>query len=174
MSQNMSISAGLAAGVEKSDIVDLEAPEVHADGPNVYHREKWGLAARVDPTVTFEEYTYWAKVERELEIQSNIKYKEKRGKWTVQSLIKDRFSKGIHYEARKEAADQAAAAEKSGVVADTGANTPVVDDEEWRIAARALRTSGWGTVFYLITTDILGWASTPYVSIPFGPYNSLT
>lgn len=162
MAQNMSITGGLS---EKSDVADLEAPVIHADSPNVYQREKWGLAARVDPTVTFEEYTYWAKVERELEIQANIKYKEKRGDWTVSSLLKDRFSKGIHHETKKEALANAATAEKSdGVVADngdSGARSPVVDEEEWRIAARALRTSGWGTVFYLITTDILGWGSTP-------------
>lgn len=36
-------------------------------------------------------------------------------------------------------------------------------DAEWRRAARALRTAGWGTIFYLITTDILGWSQTPYV-----------
>ena len=28
-------------------------------------------------------------------------------------------------------------------------------DAEWRRAARALRTAGWMTSFYLITTDIL-------------------
>lgn len=28
---------------------------------------------------------------------------------------------------------------------------------------RALRTASWGGIFYLITTDILGWAQAPYV-----------
>ena len=36
-------------------------------------------------------------------------------------------------------------------------------DAEWRQAARALRTTGWVTIFYLITTDILGRSQTPYV-----------
>ena len=166
MAQNMSISGGLAAGVEKGDIIDVEAPEVHPITPGVYYREKWGLAARVDPSVTFEEYTYWAKVERQLEIEADRKYKEKRGAWSVLSLLKDRFSKGIHHEARKEAAANEAAlaeAEKNGVVnlRSSDDSRTIVHDEEWRIAARALRTSGWGTVFYLITTDILGWGSTP-------------
>jgi hypothetical protein len=164
MAQNMSISGGLAAGVEKGDIIDIEAPEIHPSTPGVYYREKWGLAARVDPSVTFEEYTHWAKVERDLEIEADNKYKEKRGKWSFQSLLKDRFSKGIHHEAKKEAAANAEAAEKSGITtfgSSDDESRGVVHDEEWRIAARALRTSGWGTVFYLITTDILGWGSTP-------------
>ena len=36
-------------------------------------------------------------------------------------------------------------------------------DAEWRQASRALLTARWGAIFYLITTDALGWAQTPYV-----------
>jgi hypothetical protein len=36
-----------------------------------------------------------------------------------------------------------------------------VTEEEWKTAARALKTTSWGTVFFLITTDILGWGSCP-------------
>jgi len=34
---------------------------------------------------------------------------------------------------------------------------------DWRTASRALRTAGWGFMFYLITTDIPGWGATPNV-----------
>lgn len=46
-----------------------------------------------------------------------------------------------------------------------------VTDAEWRTAARALRTASWGTIFYLITTDILGWSGAPFVfaSVGYGP-----
>lgn len=171
MSQHIAISGGLAAGsrpveYEEKNMADIEAPEVGGNGtPNIYYRENWGLAARVDPSVTFEEYVYWAKIERDLERESNQKYMEKRGPASLLSLFKDRFSKGIHHEAKKEAEREAATRTEQegekGVVASSGSSSAVVHEEEWRIAARALRTSGWGTVFYLITTDILGWGSTP-------------
>ena len=36
-----------------------------------------------------------------------------------------------------------------------------VSEAEWKNASRAVRTAGWSSVFYLITTDILGPFSTP-------------
>lgn len=36
-----------------------------------------------------------------------------------------------------------------------------VSDAEWKNASRAIRTAGWTSVFYLITTDILGPFSVP-------------
>lgn len=160
----MSVTMNPHAGIEK---VDIEAPEIHPNTPGVYHRENWGLAARVDPSVSFEEYQYWAKIERELEFQENLKYVEKNGPWTFKKMISARFSKGIHHEAKQEAIAQAAHDEKHGAVvaspidSDSEAAGHGATEEEWRVAARALRTSGWGTVFYLITTDILGWSGTP-------------
>lgn len=41
---------------------------------------------------------------------------------------------------------------------------------DWRTASRALRTAGWGSMFYLITTDILDWGATPNVFAQTG-YN---
>jgi hypothetical protein len=37
-----------------------------------------------------------------------------------------------------------------------------VSQEEWAQAARALRTATWSSVFYLITTDVLGPQSVPW------------
>jgi len=87
-------------------------------------------------------------------------------------MITGRFSKGVHVERKEKAARELAA---HGIVphesesgfdeknekAPGSPTTVAVTDEEWRVAARALRTSSWGTIFFLITTDILGWASTP-------------
>ncbi|KPI35986.1 uncharacterized protein AB675_10411 [Cyphellophora attinorum] len=44
-------------------------------------------------------------------------------------------------------------------------------DTEWRRASRALCTAGWATIFYLITTDVIGWAQTPFVFASVG-YNT--
>jgi hypothetical protein len=145
-----------------------------AEKPDIYQRT-WGLQARVDGTVTFEEYVHWAKIERAEENEANRVYKEIRGPLSVSRVIKGRFSKGIHYEEkkRKEEAVLAAARAARGGGSDSekdksdtavvAAASPegAVSEEEWRTASRALRTASWGTMFYLITTDILGWSSTP-------------
>lgn len=105
---------------------------------------------------------YWAEIERAEEHEANRKYVEERGPLSFTKVIKNRFSKGIYQEkAEKEKKEQSkTAAEGEGVVSSPSTESAVTE-EEWRTAARSLRTASWGTIFYLITTDILGWASTP-------------
>ena len=137
-------------------------------------QRNWGLTARVDPTVTWEEYIYWAKIEREEENAINRTYKEERGPRSVGTVLKGRFSKGIHYDNAKKLEQEmqiqggVTGDDKTGVVTSSEPNSVRVSDEEWKTAARALRTASWGTIFFLITTDILGWSTTPYVS-PHSP-----
>ncbi|KAL7923804.1 transmembrane amino acid transporter domain-containing protein [Trichoderma austrokoningii] len=156
--------------------IDNEAEEL--EKPQIRERV-WGFAARVDPTVTFEEYQYWAKIEREEEHQANLTFKAEHGPRTVKSVLLGRFSKGVHHENKKKA--EAAAATNSGtdspvdekhpgvLTTQDGSSTPT--EAEWKQASRAMRTASWGTMFYLITTDILGWSSTPFVfaSVGYGP-----
>lgn len=123
----------------------------------------YGIGARITPGVTFEEYRHWAKIERAEEEENNRHYIADRGPLTLGKVIKNRFSKGVHHDnakkAEREAALQPAAEKGSAPVTKPGAPT----EEEWKTAARALRTASWGTIFFLVTTDILGWASFPYV-----------
>lgn len=124
----------------------------------------YGIGARITPGVTFEEYQYWAKVERAEEEENNRLYVAERGPMTLSKLIKGRFSKGVHHDnakkAEREAALQGSAEKGAAPVTKPGAPT----EEEWKTAARALRTASWGTIFFLVTTDILGWSSFPYVA----------
>ncbi|OJJ68378.1 hypothetical protein ASPBRDRAFT_32979 [Aspergillus brasiliensis CBS 101740] len=132
-----------------------------------------GARARLDPNVTLEEYMYWAKIERQLEEDENRQYVLERGPLTVGKVIKNRFSKGVHHEREKNGAQKPPqiGGEKGMVASAPSDSSSVVTDEEWRNAARALRTASWGTVFYLITTDVLGWANAPFVfaSVGYGP-----
>jgi hypothetical protein len=165
-----------SAGIEP-----ISDPRGHVLDPQVdgIRERTWGLTARVDPTVTFEEYIYWAKIERAEEHEANRLYVEERGPLSFKSVLKGRFSKGIHHEnAKKEEKarqdlilhgglptssthlDEKGNAVVSG---DSSSGDMTVSPEEWKTAARALKTASWGTIFFLITTDILGWSSTPYV-----------
>jgi hypothetical protein len=152
--------------------IAISSPEPQDEVVKIAERT-WGLQARVDGSVTFEEYVYWAKIERAEEHESNRQYVETRGPLSVGKVIKGRFSKGIHHEKQKQEAAQAAqaaqeASNATGLEKETGimtvnndSSSGSVSDEEWKTAARSLRTASWGTIFYLVTTDILGWSSTP-------------
>lgn len=164
--------ATAAGAMAIEPIADPRAnPDEDVDTQKIMERS-WGFDARVDGTVTFEEYIYWAEIERADEKERNRQYLEKRGPLTPAKVLKGRFSHGVHHDERKE---REKAAQESGDVDLKGAgvqpNEVTVTDEEWRIATRALKTTSWGTVFFLITTDILGWGSTPYVfdSTPWDP-----
>ena len=164
------------AGIEP--ISDPRARSLDLQADKIRERN-WGLTARVDPTVTFEEYIHWAKIERAEEHAANRLYVEERGPTTVMSVLKGRFSKGVHHEAekkRKTEAQQIIAHgglprttttldEKGNAITTTGdlsdTEMMTVSPEEWKQAARALKTASWGTIFFLVTTDILGWSGAP-------------
>lgn len=74
-------------------------------------------------------------------------------------------------EAAKQAIEPHEFDDKNGksavVLAEDGSVSPVGPqpledyDAEWRTAARALRTAGWFTIFYLVTTDVSSKCLTP-------------
>ncbi|KAM3453170.1 hypothetical protein MY3296_003933 [Beauveria thailandica] len=190
----------------------------------------YGVDYRVDPTVSFAEFRYWARVERQEEREAERLYLERRGPMTLKKMIKSRFSKGIHHENKKmdqkqqqqqqlEATRTGPSTEEKGgseydsteggrrkgmlstsprsaaaghdgndsnnnnsalaasasdedksarSVAHGDSSTTASLDEEWKTAARALRTAGWSSVFFLVTTDILGWSSCPFVFASVG------
>lgn len=133
------------------------------------HAKVYGIGARITPGVTFEEYRHWARVERAEEEENNRLYIADRGPLTLTKVIKARFSKGVHHDNAKKAEREAALqpeAEKGRAPAGPKPGAPT--QEEWKTAARALRTASWGTIFFLVTTDILGWASFPYVFANMG------
>jgi len=144
--------------------------------PGVAER-KYGFAARTQRGVTFEEYRYWAGVERQMEDEDNRRYVAGRGKTTALSLLKDRFSSGKNTGAVTHSAESTENKTMhddktmGGEIAAVGPNDMQATDAEWRQATRALRTAGWGTIFFLVTTDILGWSSAPFVfsSVGYGP-----
>ena len=134
-----------------------------------------------DPKVTFEEYLYYATITRaEERAEFDATPKEKK---TIGGIIKNRF-RVQHNPAPTSSPPQASSSLDEKVALD-GDEKPALDgpapqgdqpvqlrhytdpshvsDEEWKTLSRGIRTAGWSTCFYLITTDILGPFSTPYV-----------
>lgn len=177
MATNAQIGIPPAAVIEAvhRQSVDVRAKSITGENQPAIRERTWGLEARTDPTVSFEEYMYWAKIERTMEAEENKQYNAERGPKSFTGLIKNRFSTGKR-ETQSEPARPLTQNEKDNLksAAEANAIRPEdmmrVSDEEWRTAARALRTAGWSTIFYLITTDILGWSGAPFVfsSVGFG------
>jgi hypothetical protein len=124
------------------------------------------LHASHNSNVSFEEYIYYATITRAEEKIANERYVAAAGPKTFKSVIKNRFSKGQQEPAAIDSpTDASSMGEKNGVdeksVVPAPRNLGGVTDSEWKNASRAVRTAGWSSVFFLITTDILGPFSVP-------------
>lgn len=140
-----------------------------------------------DRSVTFEEYVYHARITREEEKIAHQQYVAAQGPKTLKSILKNRFSRGhtgrIMAVEVPTGTDPAVAEkdrsleEKTATPADSSSggvvqpNSRYITKEEWNRASRAIRTAGWSSVFYLITTDILGPFSVPwaFAQMGYGP-----
>jgi hypothetical protein len=101
-----------------------------------------------DPSILFEEYLHYAEITRAEERAYEGNMINRKDPWSLGGIIKNRFSKGHVHEVN--------AVIDEGTIKTTHNNIDTVTDLEWRQASRALRTASWSSVFFLITTDILG------------------
>lgn len=168
----------LYAGAD--DMRKMSVSEAHEG----IRQRAWGFESRTQEGVCFEEYAYWAKIERDMERVENAQRKKGllpkgnvpgtgRIKRTIMGLFRaQRYEDtpanndlAMHGHSNVEHYDEKGALDNTGTVAPI--SPPSESNEsleaEWRRASRALRTSTWMGIFYLITTDILGWSQTPYV-----------
>jgi uncharacterized membrane protein len=176
-------SSGVIAPTEQSHekgALSDEIRQVTETGTHTgIHQRVWGLEARLDQTVTFEEYTYWAKIERELEDEEHRRGTVITSSGGVFGYIKGLFLNNPLDDARLHNSRELQSNEESTQWSEKKTDIPINKNErsvspitpsdvhdldaEWRQASRALRNASWGAIFYLITTDILGWSQTPYV-----------
>lgn len=143
-------------------------PRIGASGPGIAELPTPALRNLHDPSVTIEEYFYWAKITRE----------QQRGIPTVKNPARKflSFGKQDAVSSTIAGSDPTAPGHPSkrldaNTEKTNDSEAPViirpeaVTEEEWLQASRAARTATWGSIFYLITTDVLGPYSVPYVKI---------
>jgi hypothetical protein len=117
-----------------------------------------------DPNILFEEYLHFAKLTRaEERAQEREIPKEKR---TVLSTIKNRFKTNKPVAITQQPFGYATDEKEGGTpTVDmpfdafnnlTYSHPSEVSDAEWKALSRGVRTVGWSTCFYLITSDIIG------------------
>ncbi|KAI2607830.1 transmembrane amino acid transporter protein-domain-containing protein [Hypoxylon sp. NC1633] len=130
--------------------------------------------------VSFEEYMYYASIARAKEKEANARFIAARGPRTFKNVIKGRISKYEAHEVSTQVAGSISAVETDEKSRRDGAHAAAegagaanygVTPEQREAASRALRTASWGTIFYLITTDILGPAGAPwaFAQMGYGP-----
>ncbi|ESZ98656.1 hypothetical protein SBOR_0894 [Sclerotinia borealis F-4128] len=127
-----------------------------------------------DPNVPFEEYLYFAKIQREQE-KNGLGPEERERMYQEYLAGVDNVAGteiGDEKKTLPEIEDEKTAPEivneskpssitKAHIVSHVGAG-------EWETASRAARNATWGAVVYLITTDILGPSNAPYSVSQFG------
>ncbi|KAG1743824.1 transmembrane amino acid transporter protein-domain-containing protein [Suillus lakei] len=139
--------------------------------PRVYLSEKEEQDAYVpenyhlpnETTPNLETYMYYAKIQRDREALS-AKNDAEGSHWG--GLISRTFKRSPESDVASAYSDGKNAAPSS----EEGGGA-LVTAGEYRAASGALRTATWGSVFYLITTDILGPYSTPWAfqQVGYGP-----
>ncbi len=136
---------------------------LHTGDPSLYEKESNIGGAHMDtrpqhrpvhdPSVTFEEYHYYAQLSRSEE--ENLPDDDKEG--GILSLIfPSKWDVG---------AKRLNNSNVKNIVGPSTSDRPVtsaITDQERTNASRALRTASRGAVFYLITTDIMGPFGLPY------------
>lgn len=142
-----------------------EAPATISDSAHIY----LSAGKQLQLKVSFEEYLHYASITRAEEKLANEAYRNARGPSTLKSLLLDRFqaspkeNKSAQVIDRQVTGPTQSSDEKNTEAASPNLGSPPspVGNPELHTANRALRTAGWGSVFYLITTDILGPSNTP-------------
>ncbi|KAH9905586.1 transmembrane amino acid transporter protein-domain-containing protein [Xylariomycetidae sp. FL2044] len=136
--------------------------------------------------ICFEEYIYYAAITRAEEREARARLTEIQGpRGSIKDVIKAKLTRsakqqGIRDEAITESpsdgvdpGEPKTQNEKVLVSMDGGggASRYGVTPAERKMASRAIRTAGWGSIFFLITTDILGPLGAPwaFAQMGYGP-----
>jgi hypothetical protein len=143
-----------ALGQLALDGIDPCLPKEGAMDYNVH------LTIATNAKVTFEEYVYCASITRAEEKVEHERLGLLAGKKTIKSVMKNRFSKG-NISAAFNVSDDTGYDIKSPSGETEVKKVVEITDTEWKTASRSIRTAGWSSIFFLITTDILGPYSVP-------------
>lgn len=172
---------------DEADIIGTEEEHHHIpkadqdippkyDGPNAHNIPAPLLQGKdsiyLDSSITFENYVYWANRSREYE--KHIRTDDKGFSQWANMLIgkKPKDTPEPTAPTLSETTDEKKTDPSTNAAANSdGTDNYGVTETEWEQAQRAARTATWGSIFYLITTDILGPTNVPWAisRMGYGP-----
>lgn len=166
-------SISSAIGTSHDPIIkELAAPDSH--GHNTIY---------LDSSISFENYHWWANRSREAEknISTNAGLKQifnvmlgkkiREEEVPATHIVADGEDTRGHNSSNEKYATEKHDSDDNSKDAQRNVDHWGVTESEWEQANRATRTATWGTIFYLITTDILGPYSIPwaFAQMGYGP-----
>jgi hypothetical protein len=142
-------------------------PRVSTDAANLNQTEFISPKHRLhhDPSVTFEEYHYYALKTREIQDSEALNENQTKGILQILFPPKSTNIEPSTVSPSSEGDGEKTSCENPMIPTTDGSGRLVVSDAEWINASRAMRTATWAACFYLITTDILGPFGVGYESI---------
>ncbi|KAI9816625.1 MAG: hypothetical protein M1827_001758 [Pycnora praestabilis] len=152
-------------------------PRMSVSGPGHTEISNKAMQLLHDPSITIEEYMYYAAISR---AEEQRLHGPNTASWvpfrpTFQGDVKEapevQIQQAIRRDSRITDEKRAMPTDDGSGASSPGANPPLylgVPDEEWVQASRAARTASWGAIFYLITTDILGPTTVPWALSQMG------
>ncbi|CAI7632362.1 unnamed protein product [Penicillium glandicola] len=152
---------------EKIDTKERVVPVSREPAPA--YTDDGNYSIYLDSKITFENYAYWAK--RSREVEKNIPTDDAGFAYLTKKFFGKKSDAPVVQ--GQDAPVMAGPSVKS--TGETNGQNPTDDwgitETEWEQAQRAARTATWGSIFYLITTDILGPINVPWAisQMGFGP-----
>ncbi|KAJ5356758.1 Amino acid transporter transmembrane [Penicillium concentricum] len=120
----------------------------------------------LDSSITFENYVYWAK--RSREVEKHISTDDAGFAYWKKRLFSKRSDVTVQNTSTITEPNDKHTIKTNGDGTGDGWG---ITETEWEQAQRAGRTATWGSIFYLITTDILGPTNVPWAisQMGYGP-----
>ncbi|KAJ5770331.1 uncharacterized protein N7511_002382 [Penicillium nucicola] len=153
----------------KQDQPSLIANEIP---PSVLHGSG---SIYLDSSITFENYAYWAKRSREIEKSMPT---TSAGVASLKNLLTGKKTAPAPAQSSQEVPVTTETTEKKSDLPPPEETKTAhatenwgITESEWEQAQRAVRTATWGSIFYLLATDILGPTNVPWAfsKMGYGP-----
>lgn len=124
-----------------------------------------------DPSVSFEEYLYWANLTRSKEALANAARIKDHNDGEIREKSKSQPSEHKNISVSAQNIETEEQTVPSPIDGSGDGMMRRATQQECARAERALRTTSWGAVFFLITTDIIGPMTTPwaFAQTGYGP-----
>ncbi|PYH81842.1 hypothetical protein BO82DRAFT_310027 [Aspergillus uvarum CBS 121591] len=123
----------------------------------------------LDSSISFENYLFWAKRSRDFEKHIRTDNQGFQHMWNVmlgraskETAPAPRIVDSTTNEKQKAMSEKADSGDGYGGEREGNGDQYGITETEWELAQRAARTATWGSIFYLITTDILGPTNVPW------------
>ncbi|KGO74709.1 Amino acid transporter, transmembrane [Penicillium italicum] len=170
MADNISGSNTGAEADAYQEKMDTKERAVSVQEPAPPHADA-SYSIYVDSSITFENYVHWAK--RSREVEKHMRTDNVGFEFWIRKFLNKQSDAPANGDAQGQVSTvtDPNAKPNSKTSGESTTDDWGITESEWEQAQRAARTATWGSIFYLISTDILGPTNVPWAisQMGFGP-----